>query len=213
MDRGAWWAAVHGVAGSWTWLSDFTFTFHFHAFEKEMATHSSVLAWRIPGMAEPGGLLSMGSHRVRHDWATEMNWTEVSVSFQFLMQKKEEEERVLRWKMLKTIRRQHEWPSPLGFRQSPMNSKGSANHCVYQISLQGRITGGVFTLMPVSHTGHRSESPRGRSYCVYRCIFHAPGDFILPQRLRLSARRPDDQILPTFSLSQPDFPRLSGLSS
>ena len=53
---------------SQTWLSDFTFTFHFHAFEKEMATHSSVLAWRIPGTAEPGGLLSMGFHRVRHDW-------------------------------------------------------------------------------------------------------------------------------------------------
>jgi len=56
MDGGAWWAAVHGVASSWTRLSDFTFTFHFHALEKEMATHSSVLAWRIPGMGEPGGL-------------------------------------------------------------------------------------------------------------------------------------------------------------
>ena len=67
MDRGAWWAAVHGVAKSWTRLSDFTFTFHFHALEKEMATHSSVLAWRIPGTGEPGGLLSMGSHRVGHD--------------------------------------------------------------------------------------------------------------------------------------------------
>ena len=67
MDGGAWWAAVHGVAKSRTQLSDFTFTFHFHALEKEMATHSSVLAWRIPGMAEPGGLLSMGSHRVGHD--------------------------------------------------------------------------------------------------------------------------------------------------
>ena len=67
--RGAWWAAVHGVAGSWTWLSDFTFTFHFHALEKEMATHSSVFAWRIPGMAEPGGLPSLGSHRVGHDWS------------------------------------------------------------------------------------------------------------------------------------------------
>ena len=64
MDRGAWWAAVHGVARSWTRLSNFTFTFHFPALEKEMATHSSVLAWRIPGMGEPGGLLSMGSHRV-----------------------------------------------------------------------------------------------------------------------------------------------------
>ena len=65
--RGAWWAAVHGVTQSWTRLHDFTFTFHFHALEKEMATHSSVLAWRIPGMGEPGGLPSMGSHRIRHD--------------------------------------------------------------------------------------------------------------------------------------------------
>ena len=61
MDGGAWWAAVHGVAKSWTRLSNFTFTFHCHALEKEMATHSSVLAWRIPGMGEPSGLLSMGS--------------------------------------------------------------------------------------------------------------------------------------------------------
>ena len=68
MDGGAWCAAVHGVARSQTQLSDFTFTFHFHALEKEMATHSSVLAWRIPGTGEPGGLPSMGSHRVRHDW-------------------------------------------------------------------------------------------------------------------------------------------------
>ena len=67
MDGGAWWAAVHGVAKSWTRLSDFTLTFHFHALEKEMATHSSVLAWRIPGTAEPGGLPSMGAHRVGHD--------------------------------------------------------------------------------------------------------------------------------------------------
>ena len=67
MDGGAWKAAVHGVAVGWTRLSDFTFTFHFHALEREMATHSSVLAWRIPGMGEPGGLLSMGSHRVGHD--------------------------------------------------------------------------------------------------------------------------------------------------
>ena len=63
-DRGAWWAAVQGVAEGRTRLSDFTFTFHFHALEKEMATHSSVLAWRIPGMGEPGGLPFMGSHRV-----------------------------------------------------------------------------------------------------------------------------------------------------
>ena len=68
MDGGAWWATVHGVAKGRTRLSDFTFTFHFHAL-KEMATHSSVLAWRIPGTGEPGGLPSMGSHRVGHDWS------------------------------------------------------------------------------------------------------------------------------------------------
>ena len=67
MDGGTWWAAVYGVAKSRTRLSDFTFTFHSHALEKEMATHSSVLAWRIPGTGEPGGLLSMGSHRVGLD--------------------------------------------------------------------------------------------------------------------------------------------------
>ena len=67
MDGGAWWAAVHVVAGSRTQLSDFTFTFHFHASEKEMATYSSVLAWRIPGTEEPGGLPSMRSHRVGQD--------------------------------------------------------------------------------------------------------------------------------------------------
>ena len=67
MDRGAWKAAVHGVAEGQTRLRDFTFTFHFHALEKAMATHSSVLAWRIPGMGEPVGLPSMGLHRVRHD--------------------------------------------------------------------------------------------------------------------------------------------------
>ena len=67
MDGGAWWAAVHGVAKSQTRLSDFTLTFHFHTLEKEMATHSSVLAWRILGTGEPDGLPSMGSHRVGHD--------------------------------------------------------------------------------------------------------------------------------------------------
>ena len=67
MDGGAWWTAVYGVTKSQTQLSDFTLTFHFHALEKEMATHSSVLAWRIPGTGEPGGLPSMGSHRVGHD--------------------------------------------------------------------------------------------------------------------------------------------------
>ena len=67
MDGGTEWAAVHGVTKSGTRLSDFTFTFHFHALEKEMATHSSLLSWRIPETAEPGGLPSLGSHRVRHD--------------------------------------------------------------------------------------------------------------------------------------------------
>ena len=67
MDGGTWWAAVHGIAKSQTRLSDFPFPFHFHALEKEMATHSSVLAWRIPGKGEAGGLPSMGSHRVGHD--------------------------------------------------------------------------------------------------------------------------------------------------
>ena len=69
MDRGASRAAVHGVTVSQTQLSNFTFTFHFHALEKEMATHFSVLAWRIPGMGEPGGPLSMGLHRVGHNWS------------------------------------------------------------------------------------------------------------------------------------------------
>ena len=69
MDGGAWQAAVHGVAKSQARLSNFTLTFHFHALEKEMATHSSILAWRIPGTEEPSGLPSMGSHRVRHDWS------------------------------------------------------------------------------------------------------------------------------------------------
>ena len=69
MDGGAWWATVHGVEKSQTRLSDFSFTFHFHALEKEMATHSSVLAWRIPRTGKPGGLPSIGSHRVGHDWS------------------------------------------------------------------------------------------------------------------------------------------------
>ena len=75
MDGGACWAAVHGVAKSRTRLSDFTFTCHFHALEKEMATHSSVLAWRIPGTVEPDGLTSMGSHRVGHDWSNLVAYT------------------------------------------------------------------------------------------------------------------------------------------
>ena len=74
MDGGAWYAAVHGVARSRTWLSDFTFTFYFHALEKEMATHSSVLAWRIPWTEKPGRLQSMGSHRVGHNWSDLAAW-------------------------------------------------------------------------------------------------------------------------------------------
>ena len=80
MDGGAWWAAVHGVVKSRARLSDVTFIFHFRALEKEMATHSSILAWRIPGTEEPSGLPSMGSQRVRHDWVTELNWTDAIFS-------------------------------------------------------------------------------------------------------------------------------------
>ena len=81
MDGGAWWAAVHGVAEGQTRLSDFTFTFHFHALEKEMAPHPSVLAWRIPGTGEPGGLPSMGSHRVGYDWSDLAAAAAASVSY------------------------------------------------------------------------------------------------------------------------------------
>ena len=75
MDGGAWWAVVHGVAGSQTRLSDFPFTFHFHALEKEMATHSSTLTWKIPWAEEPGRLQSMGSQRVRLDLVTKTTTT------------------------------------------------------------------------------------------------------------------------------------------
>ena len=77
MDREAWCAVIHGVAGGLTRLSNFTFTFHFHTLEKEMATHSSVLAWRIPGTGEPGVLQSMGSQRVRHNLATEQIYVHI----------------------------------------------------------------------------------------------------------------------------------------
>ena len=80
MDRGAWWAAVDGVATSRTGLNDFTFTFHFDALEEEMAIHSSALAWRIPGMGEPGGLPSLGLHRVGHDWSDLAAAAEAAVS-------------------------------------------------------------------------------------------------------------------------------------
>ena len=87
MEGGAWKAAGHGVAKSWTRLSNFTFTFHFHALEKEMATHSSVLAWRIPGTGEPGGLPSLGSHRVRHDWSDlAVAWTLMTLGIYLLSQ-------------------------------------------------------------------------------------------------------------------------------
>ena len=86
MDGGAWWATVHGVAKSRTQLSDFTLTFHFHALEKEMATHSSVLAWRIPGTGEPGGLPSMGSHRVGHDWSdSSSSWLFMNILIRILL--------------------------------------------------------------------------------------------------------------------------------
>ena len=81
MDGGAWWAAVHRVTKSQRQLSDFTFTFHFHALEEEMAAHSSVLAWRIPGTGKPGGLPSMGSHRIRHDWR---DLAAAAATFQFV---------------------------------------------------------------------------------------------------------------------------------
>ena len=82
MDGGAWQATALGVSGSRTRLSDFTFTFHFHALEKEMSTHSSILAWRIPGMEEPGGVLSMGSQRVGHD-CSDLAAVAVSLEFRF----------------------------------------------------------------------------------------------------------------------------------
>ena len=89
MDRGAWWAAVHGVAKSRARLNDFTFTFHFHALEKEMATHSNILAWRIPGTEEPSGVLSMGSHRVyrqqkRKERKMEKKFSDVENSYDLL---------------------------------------------------------------------------------------------------------------------------------
>ena len=102
MDGGAWWAAVHGVAKSQTQLSDFTFTLHFHALEKEMATHSSVLAWRIPGTGEPGGLPSMGSHRVGHDWsnlaaAGADKYTNIKIDQELIIRKPKEHEATSSW--------------------------------------------------------------------------------------------------------------------
>ena len=91
MDRGGWRATVQGVTTSWTQLRDFTFTFHFHALEEETATHSSILAWRVPGTGELGGLLSMGSHRVGHDWSdleAEAAYTKETESSNYLPKKR-----------------------------------------------------------------------------------------------------------------------------
>ena len=103
MDGGAWWAAVHGVRKSWTWLSDFTFTFHFHALEKELATHSNALAWRIPGMGEPGGLPSMRSHRVRHDWSDLAASNKYMMEYYSAIKKNTFESLLMRWMKLEPI--------------------------------------------------------------------------------------------------------------
>ena len=140
MDGGAWWAAVHGVAKSQTRLSDFTFAFHFPALEKAMATHSSVLAWRIPGMGEPGGLPSLGSHRVGHDWsdlaaaaAVKLSgvWsTEIQVLLLFLKCKKKKKRMWLRG---------HEWyttsyhlssPHVMGKCLQILSVKREADSCI-----------------------------------------------------------------------------------
>ena len=118
MGRGAWSAAFHGVSKSRTRLSNFTFTFHFHALEKEMATYSGVFAWRIPGTGEPFGLLSTGSHRVRHDWsklaapaAADFNnmWTENFQMFKLDLEKAEESE--------------IKFPTSVGWSKKAMNSR------------------------------------------------------------------------------------------
>ena len=115
MDGGAWWAAVHGVTKSQTWLSDFSFTFHFHALEKEVATHSSVLAWRIPGTGEPGGLPSMGSQRVGHDWsdlaaAAAAAYDQYSLGFVLSMKWKEKCKPWQHWPSLKQFSCVSIWP-------------------------------------------------------------------------------------------------------
>ena len=118
MDGGAWRATVHGVAKSQTRLSDFTFTFHFHALEKEMATHSSVLAWRIPGTGESGGLLSMGSHRVGHDWsdlaaaaaATDIMWRRQWHPTPVLLPGKSHARRS---QSMRSLRVRHDWATSL----------------------------------------------------------------------------------------------------
>ena len=101
MDGGAWWAAVHGVAKSQTRLSDFAFTLHFHALEKEMATHSSVLAWRIPGTGEAGGLQSMGSYGVAQSWTRLSDLTFTS-HFHALAKEMATRSSVLAWRIPRT---------------------------------------------------------------------------------------------------------------
>ena len=123
MDGGAWWAAVHGVTKSRTRLSNFTFTFHLYELEKEMATHSSVLAWRIPGTGKPGGLPSMGSHRVGHDWsalaaaaATLIHWVSV---VPFVLSTNPED-----WGMIGTMEMLHNWPNFTNFLNNLSSKMG-----------------------------------------------------------------------------------------
>ena len=139
MGGGAWWAAVHGVAKSQTQVSNFTFTFHFHALEKEMATHSSVLAWRIPGTGEPGGLPSMGSHRVGHNWSdlAAAGSREFLDFFFFLvtscgmqdLPQPEIKPRPLHWEHnLNHPCGMRDLPQP-GIKPRPLHWKHSLNHC------------------------------------------------------------------------------------
>ena len=116
MDRGAWSATVHDVAKSRTWLSDFTFTFHFHALEKEMVTQSSVLAWRIPGTAEPGGLPSTGSRRVRHN-----KWLSSSSSRYYIWGSNLDcwDEKQIKWDLWLSSVLPRENSPPRGVREEP----------------------------------------------------------------------------------------------
>ena len=119
MDGGAWWAVVHGVAKSQTPLRDFTFTLHFHALEKEMATHSSILAWRIPGTEEPGGLPSMGSHRVGHNWsdlaAAAAEGRAIALHSSMLAWKMPWTEEPGGLKSMGSLRVRHDWGTSLSF--------------------------------------------------------------------------------------------------
>ena len=138
MDGGAWKAAVHGVAEGRTQLSEFTFTFHFHALEKEMATYSSVLAWRIPGKGEPGGLLSMGSHRVGHGWSDLAAAAAGAICYLFNIWEKWGTE-VLRTRAVKTV-------TELLLKPSQSDTRG--NDLSYYIYLRCRT---VFALY-IHHT-------------------------------------------------------------